>query len=175
MNLKSSIIANSGSKPLFLSPVMAAIAISAFTLCAIVGVIVRANIRGIPPIHPESGPTVPTPAGAPAVISSAPATSVTPLQQDDTQAKLVTISPGGFEPQQLLVTQKRFLLAIENRCRLDTISLRLSRADSGFLASTTMARGRLLWSQLFTLPAGQYILTEDSHPDWVCTITVRPR
>jgi hypothetical protein len=38
-----------------------------------------------------------------------------------------------------------------------------------------MAKGRLAWRQLVNLSPGDYVLTEATHPDLVCRITITPR
>lgn len=178
MRLKSATSAISTPTPMFrkkIRLVMTGAAVGAFTLCVIVGAIVRANNGGASSKRFEAAHTVSTPASVPDVVSRVPGAATAPPQDDDTQVKLVTITSGGFEPVELLVTQKSFLLAIENRSRLDEVSLRLSQADSSNLAATSLSRVRLQWNHLFTLPQGEYLLTEDAHPDWVCKITVKPR
>lgn len=49
-------------------------------------------------------------------------------------------------------------------------------SPSRFLAlrQERVARERLKWRDVFNLPAGDYRIIEENHPQWVCTIKVLP-
>ena len=120
-----------------------------------------------------------TEAIAPAAV---PAHSIAPAggvqAPDDTQVKLVTLTPRGFEPNEILVSQKRFVLAIDNRSQLDMVSVQFSQltgnpaAPLNQLQVMQMARARVNANTQFELPPGNYVLTEANHPNWVCAVTV---
>lgn len=99
-------------------------------------------------------------------------------QASDTQVKLVTLSPRGFEPDEILVTQKRFVLAIDNRSQLDEVSIQFLQvtgkpaAPLSRLQQWRMPRARVNANTLFELPPGDYLLTEVNHANWVCKLTV---
>jgi hypothetical protein len=87
----------------------------------------------------------------------------------------VTLGPRGFEPRQLVRPAGRFLLALDNRTRLQLITIRLDAEQGGRLREIAMRRGKLKWRQLLDLPPGRYLLTEAGRPGWVCTITLTQR
>ena len=113
-----------------------------------------------------------------ATLTRRSATAIAVQAADDTQVKLVTLTPRGFEPDELLVSQKRFVLAIDNRSQLDTASIRFSQltgnpaAPLSQLHLVQMPGGKVNSNTGFELPPGNYVLTEAKHPSWVCAITV---
>lgn len=113
-----------------------------------------------------------------ATLTRRSATATAVQAADDTQVKLVTLTPGGFEPDELLVSQKRFVLAIDNRSQLDTVSIRFSHvtgnpgAPLNLLQQLQMPRAKVNANTAFELPPGNYLLTEANHLGWVCEITV---
>jgi hypothetical protein len=122
----------------------------------------------------------------PPVATSVPARAAVVVPQkdnpkDDTQVKLVTLTPRGFEPDEMLVTQKRFVLAIDNRSQLDDVFIQFSRitgnpaAPASKLQEMKMPRAKVNANSVFELPPGDYLLTEANHPNWVCKFTVSPK
>jgi hypothetical protein len=122
----------------------------------------------------------------PPVAASGPARAAVVVPQkdnpkDDTQVKLVTLTPRGFEPDEMLVSQKRFVLAIDNRSHLDEVFIQFSRitgnpaAPASKLQDVKMPRAKVNANSVFELPPGDYLLTEANHPNWVCTFTVSPK
>ena len=100
------------------------------------------------------------------------------LQDDGPSVKLVTLSAGGFEPRELLSSQSRFILMIDNLTALDDVLVQLSRAGAGSapgarIHEVGMPGGRINWTSTFELDPGEYVLTEATHPNWVCKLTVR--
>jgi len=89
------------------------------------------------------------------------------------QVERITLTPRGFEPRQMSRPAARFLLALDNRTRFSVILLRIDREGGPRLREVRMPRGRMKFREFFNLPAGRYVLTEASHPNWVCTITIR--
>jgi hypothetical protein len=53
--------------------------------------------------------------------------------------------------------------------------LALSNNAKAALQTVQMQKGRVDWVKAFDLPAGEYVLSEASHPNWKCTITVKPK
>jgi hypothetical protein len=107
---------------------------------------------------------------------SQPVTVRSQSKDEDFQVKVVTLRPRGFEPEEITVAQKRFVLAIENRSRLDHVDIQLLRqtGNSDKIHEVHMQRGRTNSNDMFELPPGEYVLTEATHPTWTCRITVRP-
>jgi hypothetical protein len=87
-------------------------------------------------------------------------------------AHLITITPDGIEPAAISTSHGHFILAYENRSGLDNLSLQLTLRDSA-VHQLPMTRLKTLWTGEFKLDKGIYELRESSHPEWVCTLTVR--
>jgi len=106
---------------------------------------------------------------SPLTVAAASAQS-TPLPAS---VELITIEPqAGFVPNELNLHRGRFLLAVDNRSQLQTVSLKLDRVTGGRVDGVAQPRERPDWRTLLDLTPGQYVLSEDSHPDWRCLITV---
>lgn len=88
------------------------------------------------------------------------------------QVERITLRPHGFEPRQVQRGPGRFLLAVDNRSRLDLAILRLDSDAGGHLRELRLPRGKLRWREFLTLPPGRYVLSEANHPAWVCQILI---
>jgi hypothetical protein len=91
------------------------------------------------------------------------------------EAILITFQPYGFEPSEASLKAAPFLLAVDNRSGVREPVFRVNRVAGGRLHEVRMAKGRLAWRQLVNLSPGDYVLTEATHPDLVCRITITPR
>lgn len=91
------------------------------------------------------------------------------------EAILITFQPYGFEPSEVTLKAEPFLLAVDNRSGVHEPMFRVNRVAGGRLHEVKMAKGRLAWRQLVNLSPGDYVLTEATHPDLVCRITITPR
>lgn len=91
------------------------------------------------------------------------------------QVELVTITPRGFEPAAISRSGGRFLLSVDNRSGLDEVTLRIDRVAGDRLREARVPRKELDWSEVADLTPGQYVLTEASHPQWVCRFTIAER
>ena len=108
---------------------------------------------------------------APEKIS--PATTFGNLaQQGDVQAELLTIRPYGFEPDHITRPKGQFFLAVENRSQVESLSLSFSHVAGQRFQELRVQRGRPDTSSMVDLPIGDYILTEASHPEWICKLTI---
>lgn len=133
-------------------------------LAALVGLTIAAGAWGVP-VTPEV-PAVPeVPAGVRrAGEQVAPGVGL-PVAR-------VTIRPTGFDPAEVTLPRGRFLLAVDNRSGLNELTFRLDREGDGRLHEARMTRGRLAWRKVIDPAAGDYILTEATHPDWVCRVRI---
>jgi hypothetical protein len=104
-----------------------------------------------------------------------PSSSTTLVRSQALEGALVTLHPQGFEPSSITRPQGRFVLAINNRSGLREISVSLDRESGPRLRTIPMARAKRLWGEGIELPPGRYVLTEASHPKWICNITVTPK
>jgi|RhiMethySRZTD1v2_1073278.scaffolds.fasta_scaffold28820_4 hypothetical protein len=91
------------------------------------------------------------------------------------EARLITFQPYGFEPSEVTLKAAPFLLAVDNRSGVHEPVFRVNRVAGDRLHEVRMAKGRLAWRQLVNLSPGDYVLTEATHPDLVCRITITPR
>jgi hypothetical protein len=88
------------------------------------------------------------------------------------QMPLITIRPTGFDPSEISLRAEPFRLAIDNKSGLDEVTLRLTREGGNQIREKRLPRGQLKWREKINLPPGVYLLTEATHPDWHCRITI---
>lgn len=119
-------------------------------------------------------------AHVPALSAAAASRSLTTqkvLPSERIEVELITVTPDGFQPKAITRASGKFIVALENRSGLKESSLRLDREAanrliSAPLISAPMANGRLNLKYQTDLLPGSYVLTEASHPDWVCRLTI---
>jgi hypothetical protein len=78
----------------------------------------------------------------------------------------------GFEPAQIARPPGRFLLAVDNRTGLGEVEFRLEREHGARLREVHVNRRGRGWREPVSLPPGTYRLTEATHPEWVCLVTI---
>lgn len=88
------------------------------------------------------------------------------------QMERVTITPTGFDPEQIRRPRGQVMMAIDNRSGLDEVWLRLEREGGQRWIDVRVNRRKLDLRKKLDLPAGRYRLTEINHPDWLCVITI---
>ena len=93
----------------------------------------------------------------------------------DVKAILLTIRPTGFEPKEITVAHGKYLLVIRNRSGLDQFAVQLDRDHGQRIYEAHPARLKRDDKHLFDLSPGLYVLTETTHPEWTCHITVTAR
>ena len=86
--------------------------------------------------------------------------------------EVITIRPTGFERTQITRPKGLFGIAVENRSGLTDVVLRLDQEDGPRLRQAQLTRQNLNWKDQLDLVPGRYVLTEASHPDWICLITM---
>ena len=108
--------------------------------------------------------------------TNGPAPSVNTAQVDSgaegVEVELITLQPEGFEPSELTRPAGPFLLAFKNRSGQDDISLQVTVANGAREQTVRMPPGKHRSLNRLDLPPGQYVITEASHPEWVCRITL---
>jgi hypothetical protein len=87
--------------------------------------------------------------------------------QDELQIQL---SVNGFIPSEVQHAAGTFAIAVENSNIEGEYTLRLKAADGTVVKEVQIQKGSAAWT--VTLTAGEYTLTEASHPQWQCRITV---
>lgn len=81
----------------------------------------------------------------------------------------------GFAPSAVTAPKGEYFLTVHNATGLDDLELRLDRASGGRERSGRVPKGGLKWKEYVELRPGSYVLTEASHPGWVCHITITPQ
>jgi hypothetical protein len=88
----------------------------------------------------------------------------------------IRVTSNGFEPAEVRRPKGPFYLLFNHSNHLPEIKLLLKRADGGKLREVGLKRngrkGR--HAEFLNLPPGRYVLTEASHPEWICRITITP-
>jgi hypothetical protein len=110
----------------------------------------------------------------PKITNSISATS-TQRRVADFESELITITPHGFEPQEITRSQGRILLMVDNQSDLPATSLQLTREAGPLVNEMRVPREQPNWSEAIDLRPGRYVLTESDHPDWQCRITITAR
>jgi hypothetical protein len=108
----------------------------------------------------------------PALVAAASA-AITAQGDSGLTVERVTIFPYGFEPETLTRPPGPFLLTIDNRAGADDFSFLLVSDQNQPVHRDAIPRGNSSTHKELTLSPGKYVLTETSHPEWVCTITIR--
>jgi len=88
------------------------------------------------------------------------------------ESELITLRPQGFEPAEITRPKGAVLLIVDNRSGLDAVNLQLGRVTGGRLREVALSRKKAIWRDLNDLIPGQYTLTEATHHDWTCRITI---
>lgn len=87
-------------------------------------------------------------------------------------AVVVTLQPTGFEPKEINRARGLFLLVVDNRSNNPDITLRLDHESGRREHEERVNGGRIDWQKPFDLHPGNYVLSEASHPNWVCNIRI---
>jgi len=93
----------------------------------------------------------------------------------DFESELITITPHGFEPQEITRPQGRVLLMVDNQTDLAVSSLQFTREAGPRINEMQVSREQPNWSEAVDLPPGRYVLTEAEHREWQCRITITAR
>ena len=88
------------------------------------------------------------------------------------QAELVTITPAGFEPAEIIRPPGKFLFAVDNRSGMDEVDLYLERETGGRVNVPLSRKGRLAWREALDLTPGTYLLRARHDESWSCRITI---
>jgi hypothetical protein len=86
--------------------------------------------------------------------------------------ELITLRRTGFDPAQLTIPTGNFLLAIDNLSGFAKAQLTLVEERKDKLKDIKFESRNRDWREEIDLKPGVYLLSEISHPEWVCRITV---
>ncbi len=116
---------------------------------------------------------------APANPSSVSATVSESVQSKSNEPQVVALpivlKPLGFVPSEITKPAGDYFLSVGNQSGVSEITLRLDRERGERLHEAQVKKQRLRWRQAVHLTPGTYLLTEASHPRWVCRITITPQ
>ena len=101
-------------------------------------------------------------------LRSSQALAAPEVFQDELQIQRGT---DGFTPAEVQRAAGTFAIAVENSAISGEYTLRLKAADGTVVKEVQVQKGSAAWT--VTLPAGEYTLTEASHPQGLCRITVQ--
>ena len=88
--------------------------------------------------------------------------------QDELQLQL---SESGFTPSEAQRAAGTFGIAVENTALTGEYTLKLKAQDGTVVKEVQVQKGSTAWT--VTLAAGEYTLTEASHPQWLCRLTLQ--
>lgn len=105
------------------------------------------------------------------VTSSVP----TPQAKKDQKLEIeaVTITPDGFEPQQLERTAGPFVLSVTNQSGIDTLNVRIETEQHQRFREKSLPLLARYWRERIDPPAGKYVITEENHPEWMLTLIIK--
>lgn len=95
--------------------------------------------------------------------------------EDRIEVETITVDARGFSPREITSRHGPFMLAISNHSGNSAINLRLDRVAGNRMHEVRLPKGRTKWSEVLNLPPGEYVLSEQNHPNWHCFIKLTPR
>lgn len=112
----------------------------------------------------------------PFITSALPLTAATQGNPRETTVGLpIQLKKLGFVPLEITRPAGDYQLSVSNQSGVSEISLSLEREHGARLHEGRLNKERLRWRQNVRLTPGTYLLTEASHPDWVCRIVISSR
>ena len=98
--------------------------------------------------------------------------SETRQDRDRVEAEVITILQTGFQPSTITRPHGQFLILIDNRSELEDLTLRLDSVAGKRLRELRQTKKQNVVKQLEDLPPGEYLLTAEEQPEWICRITI---
>jgi hypothetical protein len=92
--------------------------------------------------------------------------------QVPTDTVVTALGPSGFTPNQVSHPASAFNLKVRNQSGEHQVTLQLSDADGKKVAGARLTEKVGEWSAPLDLAAGTYTLSEASHSNWTCAVTV---
>jgi hypothetical protein len=106
---------------------------------------------------------------------AAPSTRAAQDDKDRIRTERVTAFSYGLEPEEITRPEGLFMLCVDNRAGTEALSLQLVSEMDGPVLSQSIRKGTSGTHKMLNLRPGRYLLREDSHPEWACTLTITPR
>ena len=86
--------------------------------------------------------------------------------------ELITITPRGFEPNEIIRPAGPVLFVVVNRGEFPTMDLKLLAENGSVLRQAQMPRNRRKWSVPVNLPAGRYRVLDAKRPEMVLNVDI---
>ena len=89
------------------------------------------------------------------------------------EVEVVTITPDGFDPQEIERPAGPFVLSVTNRSGSDLLNLRIDSEQHGRFRDKALPLNTPYWRERINPPRGRYVVTEADHPEWTLTFVIR--
>jgi hypothetical protein len=100
--------------------------------------------------------------------------SLAPVQTNQPrEVDVVTITPEGFEPQEIVRPAGPFLLSVSNRSGIESLDLHLETEQRGKLREKSLPLETPYWREVINPPPGRYVITEANHPEWTFSLIIQ--
>jgi len=90
-----------------------------------------------------------------------------------TPSIFIRILPERMEPNSISVKPGRLVIIVQNRSTAPNIKLQLDQVNGGHIKTVPMVGGQRHSLETYTLPVGDYVLSEANHREWQCKISVK--
>jgi hypothetical protein len=97
-----------------------------------------------------------------------------PVPGEKVEVESIILTRFGFEPKEITRSSATFLLSVVNRSQVGDVDLHLDRVAGNRIHEQQVSKEKADWRDFFKLEPGDYLLTETSHPEWVCRIKITP-
>lgn len=94
-------------------------------------------------------------------------------QDKRVEVEVITITPDGFEPQEIVRPAGPFLLAVTNRSGIDSLNLQLVTERRDKLREKSLPLETPRWREVINPPPGRYVITEANHPEWAFSLIIQ--
>lgn len=100
---------------------------------------------------------------------------LTPQGKKDQKLEIeaVTITPDGFEPQQIERPAGPFILSVTNQSGVDALNVRIETEQHSRFSEKTLPLITPYWRERINPPPGKYFITEENHPEWMLTLIIK--
>jgi hypothetical protein len=90
----------------------------------------------------------------------------------EVQVQQITLWRTGFIPMEITRLAGPVDLVIVNNTGLRVLDLQLEEERGNSLKEVHLPEGKRHWQQYIDLHPGTYVITEVSHPEWVCRLNI---
>ncbi len=104
---------------------------------------------------------------------SAASASVKTDQRQRLEIEVITITPDGFEPQEIVRPAGPFVLSVTNQSGIDALNLQIETEQRGKLREKLLPLETPYWREVINLPSARYVITEVNHPEWTFSLVIQ--